>query len=140
MNSNPTRSAEAERRTREDSQKQLYTLLEEVHYESLNGDHGGDNPDAIRLAFTIAKSASFNYVLAAKTEKQTKWIIGLTFGLGLLTTGLLIATMVLLVIARHTDEQIRDIREIAKSQRNQKENTDTSTPEVNRGGSPPIRK
>lgn len=77
---------------------------------------------------TLATFSILHVKLSSRAEEQTRsiirltrWIVGLTIGLGALTVALLVATFFLYKIASHTDEQIRHIYEIAEQQRHQNE-------------------
>jgi hypothetical protein len=125
------RGKRIEAEIRQDLAKSLEHLLTDVHDESVNA-----SPEHAPLTRTMARFASLLCVLSVQADEQTRRIVGLTkgllwltVGLGALTLALLVATIMLLQIASHTDEQVRHIYEIAEQQRHQKEKTDMSTPQ-----------
>jgi len=126
---NPEQRKRVETEIVEDLGKSAKQLLADVHDESVNATSG-----LAPLTRTMARFASLLCVLSEQADVQTRrvirlthWLIGLTWVLGFLTVGLLAATLILLRIASHTDERVRQIYEIAEQQRHQKEKRDTST-------------
>jgi len=123
-----------EAETREDLAKSLEHLLADVHDESVNA-----SPEYAPLTRTMARFASLLCAVSEQADVQTRrvirltrWLIGLTWVLGFLTVGLLAATLILLRIASHTDERVRQIYEIAEQQRNQNQKSTPEKDEISR--------
>jgi 3-oxoacyl-(acyl-carrier-protein) synthase len=140
----PAKRKQAEKETANDLKKTTEHLLTDIHDESLD-DQSRDRP--MTVARTMARFAALLVVLSNQADIQTqrvirltRWLIRLTWALGFLTGGLLVATLVLLKVASHTDEQVRKIYEIAETQRHQNEKTNASAPKIDGVSRSPVTK
>lgn len=120
---NPEQRKRVEREIGEDLLKPTKQLLADIHDESVNA-----TSEHAPLTRTTARFASLLCVLSDKAEVQTRRIVKLTWGLILLTVGLLILTFVLAWIAHETDERIRQIHQIAEQQKTQQQTNVTAPP------------
>ena len=118
-----------------DTQKSPEQLLSEIHAELVDGDsRSGD----ITIAFMVARFSTLLVVTCERADIQTRRIVRLTYGLAFLTVALLVATLVLLYVAAHTDEQVSHIHEIANEQQHQEKQTDPATPNQPKVSESPI--
>ena len=87
------KAVETRKRSRRDAKKAqtkaIRYLLERVDFESITGNEKTNVP----LQRTIARFAALLYRLSIEATKQTRWIIGLTWVLLILTAALLAYTI-----------------------------------------------
>jgi len=82
----------AERDAREDLRKPVEQILADLHEESISGS---TNANDVPLLRTIARFGSLTGNVYLKAERQTKWVIRLTWALAILTAALLAFTIYL---------------------------------------------